>query len=91
MVTYLTSSARIGRKIIIVAVLLANSVNKAITIVISTTATAGGTLSRGCRWPPIQTDKPDSCSRRENAAGFIFEFLHFHARLRSFHRIANYI
>lgn len=50
---------------IIVAVLLANSVNKAMTIVMRMTATGGGTPSKGCRRPPIQTDKPDSCRRGE--------------------------
>lgn len=62
---YLTSSAKTGRKMIIVAVLLANSVNKAMTIVMRMTATGGGTPSKGCRRPPIQTDKPDSCRRGE--------------------------
>jgi len=66
---YLTSSAKTGRKMIIVAVLLANSVNKAMTIVTRMTATGGGTLSKGCRRPPIQTDKPDSCRRRSKQAG----------------------
>lgn len=59
----LTSSAKTGRKMIIVAVLLANSVNKAMTTVMRMTATGGGTPSRGCRRPPIHTDKPDSCRR----------------------------
>lgn len=57
----LTSSAKTGRKMIIVAVLLANSVNKAMTTVMRMTATGGGTPSKGCRRPPIHTDKPDSC------------------------------
>lgn len=65
----LTSSARTGRKMIIVAVLLANSVNKAMTIVMRMTATGGGTPSRGCRRPPIQTDRPDSCERESKQAG----------------------
>lgn len=65
---YLTSSAKTGRKMIIVAVLLANSVNKAMTIVMRMTATGGGTPSKGCRRPPIQTDKPDSCRRREQTS-----------------------
>lgn len=57
----LTSSAKTGRKMMIVAVLLANSVNKAMTTVMRMTATGGGTPSKGCRRPPIHTDKPDSC------------------------------
>lgn len=61
----LTSSAKTGRKMIIVAVLLANSVNKAMTTVMRMTATGGGTPSKGCRRPPIHTDKPDSCRRGE--------------------------
>lgn len=61
----LTSSAKTGRKMIIVAVLLANSVNKAMTDVMRMTATGGGTPSKGCRRPPIHTDKPDSCRRGE--------------------------
>lgn len=65
----LTSSARTGKKMIIVAVLLANSVNKAMTIVMRMTATGGGTPSRGCRRPPIQTDRPDSCGRESKQAG----------------------
>lgn len=65
---YLTSSAKTGRKMIIVAVLLANSVNKAMTIVMRMTATGGGTPSKGCRRPPIQTDKPDSCRRGQQTS-----------------------
>lgn len=65
---YLTSSAKTGRKMIIVAVLLANSVNKAMTIVMRMTATGGGTPSKGCRRPPIQADKPDSCRRGEQTS-----------------------
>lgn len=64
----LTSSARTGRKMIIVAVLLANSVNRAMTIVMRMTATGGGTPSRGCRRPPIQTDRPDSCGKESKQA-----------------------
>lgn len=57
----LTSSASTGRKMMIVAVLLANSVKKAMTTVMSSTARAGGTFSRGCSCPPIHADSPDSC------------------------------
>lgn len=60
----LTSSARTGRKMMIVAVLLANSVKKAMTTVMSSTARAGGTFSRGCSCPPIHADSPDSCRGR---------------------------
>lgn len=61
----LTSSARTGRKMMIVAVLLANSVKKATTTVISSTASTGGTFSRGCSCPPIHADSPDSCRGRK--------------------------
>lgn len=43
----LTSSDRTGRKMMTVAVLLANSVKKAMTEVISRTASTGGMFSRG--------------------------------------------
>lgn len=59
----LTSSARTGRKMIMVAVLLANSVKKAMTTVMSRTASTGGTCSRGCSCPPIHADSPDSCGQ----------------------------
>ena len=61
----LTSSARTGRKMMIVAVLLANSVKKATTTVMSSTASTGGTFSRGCSCPPIHADSPDSCGGRK--------------------------
>lgn len=61
----LTSSARTGRKMMMVAVLLANSVKKATTTVMSSTASTGGTLSRGCSCPPIHADSPDSCRGRK--------------------------
>lgn len=50
-----------GRKIMIVAVLLANSVKQARKAVISITAAGGGTSAKGWRWPPIQEASPDSC------------------------------
>lgn len=60
-ITTLTSSAMTGKKMIIVAVLLANSVKPARKAVISITAAAGGTSAKGWRWPPIQEASPDSC------------------------------
>lgn len=71
----LTNSDRTGRKIITVAVLLANSVKKAITIVMRITATGGGIFSRGLRRLPIQMDKPDSCNEEESPEGSIRNFL----------------
>lgn len=61
----LTSSARTGRKMMMVAVLLANSVKKATTTVMSSTASTGGTFSRGCNCLPIHADSPDSCGGEE--------------------------
>lgn len=59
----LTSSAMTGRKMIMVAVLLANSVKQAIKAVMRITATGGGTVANGCKRPPIHTARPDSCQR----------------------------
>lgn len=59
----LTSSASTGRKMMMVAVLLANSVKKAMTTVMSIAASRGGTCSRGCNCPPIHADSPDSCGQ----------------------------
>lgn len=50
-----------GKNMMIVAVLLANSVKQATNAVISITAAAGGTSAKGWRWPPIQAARPDSC------------------------------
>lgn len=50
-----------GRNIMMVAVLLANSVKQATKPVISITAAAGGTSARGWTWPPIHLASPDSC------------------------------
>lgn len=58
-----------GRNIIMVAVLLANSVNVARNAVISITAAAGGTSAKGWRWPPIQEARPDSCQRTQERGG----------------------
>lgn len=57
----LTRSATMGRNIMMVAVLLANSVKQATKPVISITAAAGGTSARGWTWPPIHLASPDSC------------------------------
>lgn len=57
----LTSSAMIGKNMMMVAVLLANSVKQATKAVINITAAAGGTWAKGWRWPPIQEASPDSC------------------------------
>lgn len=63
-----TSSAMTGRKMIMVAVLLANSVKQAMKAVMSMTATAGGTWARGCKWFPIHTANPDSyCQKKKKS------------------------
>lgn len=64
----LTNSARTGRKMMMVAVLLANSVKKAMTEVMSITASKGGRASKGCSCPPIHVDSPDSCRGRQVTA-----------------------
>lgn len=58
-----TSSAMTGRKMMMVAVLLAISVKQAMKAVMRITATGGGTCARGCKWLPIHTANPDSYSQ----------------------------
>jgi len=56
-----------GRKMMMVAVLLANSVKQAMKAVMSITATAGGTWARGCKWFPIHTANPDSYYQKRSS------------------------
>lgn len=69
-----TSSAMTGRKMMMVAVLLANSVKQAMKAVMKMTATGGGTCARGCKWLPIHTANPDSYSQSKTYGLLIHQF-----------------
>lgn len=63
-----------GRKMMMVAVLLANSVKQAMKAVMKMTATGGGTCARGCKWLPIHTANPDSYSQSKTYGLLIHQF-----------------
>ncbi len=54
-----TSSAKIGRNIVAVAVLLATSVNAAVITLKTNTRTSGGNPSNFVNTSPISADNPD--------------------------------
>lgn len=58
-----------GKKMMMVAVLLANSVKKMTTKVMVKTASVGDTFSRGCSWSLIHNDSPDCCKGGRGTEG----------------------
>lgn len=61
--------AKMGRKIVVVATLLAHSVKVAIRRQRIKAMAGGGTLSSGVSLSPSHFDRPDSCRRGEWCVG----------------------
>lgn len=64
----LTIEARMGRKRVVVATLLAHSVKAATRRHMMKAMAGGGMLSRGVSWAPNHVDRPDSCKTAKRDA-----------------------